>query len=734
VTNAQGQFANLLGTGNIILIPLFDDDGNSLTRDIALDKPFTGQMVAPDGASVISPLSTLVAAVAGANADAAAIDAAETAVKAALGLPAGLSLADYDPIGAADQASKEGDTQGVADAVAVQKAAAQVANLLAVVGATANAAGIEGGETGASVAAASALAAVITSSGGTPVNLVDPAVIETVFDTVAQAAGDDDVSAAIAAQSAGVSEALANVNAAVAAVDAADATSALGSITAAQIVAQSGVAAQAAQAVSGGGSFDASDYSGLALADKLDDAGDEVGRLVPEAPQSQTLGQPMRPEVDDGTRVSAGEIGDGAVVTLRYDSSVGVAAGDKLVLFYAEEILATVTLTAADIPAAGQTLSIDIPMTREQLGEDGTRSLAARFVSGTNPDDMGPMSLPLMLTVDTGAVTPVIPAISDGAIGAAEAAAGVRGQLTGIEPGASVTLTISGMTAAAGPLTLEVPVVNGIFTLAPGLLAQFVDGTLSLSAQQIDAAGNISEVGEGSVKLDRVGDPVTALAASEGPYVTLAEAANGTAITGTATAGSSVSVTVYSANAVFTRDAAVATDGKFTLALSAGDLTALGEGVVRFAAIATDAAGNAGPVSAAGAFYYTSNPVVDSASRIDSEGFRVARDLDDEEPIQISALPGGGFAAHWAVDIDGDGESDTVGLQRFAADGSKIGGRCCSTASRRCWRSRMTRRWRPDRPMSWRWPAAAMRWRGSWKRKAISAPITLPACPTAFSR
>lgn len=671
VTDANGQFANLLGTGTIVLTPVVATDGTVLTRDIALGSPFTAQLTAPNGASVITPLTTLIAAVAGPGADAAAVAAAEAAVKAALGLPAGIELGRYDPMAAASAAA---DPAAFADAVAVQKAAAQVANLLAVVGTTADAAGLAGEETGASVSAAAALAAVIAASGGAPVDLASAAVIESVFDAVAQAAGDPGVAAAIAASSDPIALALANVNAAVAAVDAADTSSALGGIAAAQIVAQQGVAAQAAQAVTSAQPLDPANFTGAALASALDDAGDEVQILIPDVPQSPTLGAPDRPDVDDGTRVSSGEIGDGVVVTLRYDASAAVTAGDRLSLLYGGQEVASVTLTATDIPAAGQTIAIDIPLSAATLGADGTRSIEARFVSASG--DTGPLSLPLLLTVDTGAVTPVVPTLSDGAIGGAEAAAGVGGKLSGIETGATATLTVSGASAAdpAQTLVLTIPVAaSGAFTLSPALLAQFADGTLSLDAQQTDAAGNVSAVATGSVLLDRVGGAVTGLGASEGAYLTLAEAADGTLVTGSAAPGSSVAVTVYSANATFTRAATVAADGGFSLAISPADLTALGEGTIRFAAVATDAAGNTGTVSAPGAFYYTRSPVVDSTVRIDDTGFRVARELDDEEGIQVNGLPGGGFAVHWAVDVNGDGGSEAIGIQRFAADGSKQG-------------------------------------------------------------
>jgi len=42
--------------------------------------------------------------------------------------------------------------------------------------------------------------------------------------------------------------------------------------------------------------------------------------------------------------------------------------------------------------------------------------------------------------------------------------------------------------------------------------------------------------------------------------------------------------------------------------------------------------------------------------------------------VEVTALAGGAYMAHWTIDTDGDGEGDTIAIQRFAADGSKDGG------------------------------------------------------------
>jgi hypothetical protein len=56
-------------------------------------------------------------------------------------------------------------------------------------------------------------------------------------------------------------------------------------------------------------------------------------------------------------------------------------------------------------------------------------------------------------------------------------------------------------------------------------------------------------------------------------------------------------------------------------------------------------------------------------SRIDA-GINAA-EIDDDAPVGVTPLPGGGFAVHWVIDRDGDGEGDSLAIQRFAADGSK---------------------------------------------------------------
>ncbi len=61
------------------------------------------------------------------------------------------------------------------------------------------------------------------------------------------------------------------------------------------------------------------------------------------------------------------------------------------------------------------------------------------------------------------------------------------------------------------------------------------------------------------------------------------------------------------------------------------------------------------------------------AVKVDGAAAPLASDLDDEEGVQITALPGGGFTVQWAVDADGDREVDGIAVQRFGADGAAQG-------------------------------------------------------------
>ena len=93
-TDANGQFTLTGGSGKLVLTGGIDS---------ATGLAFAGKLTAPEGYAVITPITTLVAAIAPANATAAQIQAAEQKVLTAfnLTLASGQSLATLDPIAGA---------------------------------------------------------------------------------------------------------------------------------------------------------------------------------------------------------------------------------------------------------------------------------------------------------------------------------------------------------------------------------------------------------------------------------------------------------------------------------------------------------------------------------------------------------------------------------------------------------------------------------------------------------
>ena len=564
-TDSQGNFSGLGGTGRIVIAPVIDGSGVVVTRDISTGAAFTGVLSAPEGSSIVSPLTTLIDALAGAGASAEDIAAAEAAVKAALGLPAKIDLGTFDPIAAA---TSGGDPEAIAQALEVQKAAIQVANILAVIDAGLAAAGVEGG----SQLATAALAEQIAGAEG-EIDLGNADLLAAVVVEAAAASGDPDAEAALAAQAEALAASLASINTVIDTVEpGSDPLAALAAVVAAQIVAQSELADAASLAVANGEPLDADAFSGSALNEQLDAAAEQVEVIVPVDDSGSSLGAPGRPVVDAGVRVNAAEIADGVVVTISYGASAGVSEGDSLVLLLGGVEIASHVLTSAEVPT-DMALTYIFVVPAASLGADGAKVLSARFAGASGEN--GPESLPLLLTVDTA---------------------------------------------------------------APDAPARVV--------------------------------------AVEGTILTVLEAMNGTEISGTVEAGSTVQVTLTNGAQSLVRQAAVS-GSTFTLALSSEDIAALGEGYVRFSAVATDAAGNVGQPSAAGQYFYTSQPIVDGDSRIDGEaGSAYNGDIiqGEDSPVGVSPIDGGGFAVHWVVDTDADDHGDTLAVERYDASGAKVGG------------------------------------------------------------
>jgi Ca2+-binding RTX toxin-like protein len=160
------------------------------------------------------------------------------------------------------------------------------------------------------------------------------------------------------------------------------------------------------------------------------------------------------------------------------------------------------------------------------------------------------------------------------------------------------------------------------------------------------------------------------LAAPEGPILTILEAADGTQITGQTDAGSTVTVTFVNGATQLVKQASV-TGTNFTVSLTAAEINALGDGYIKYSAVASAGGTDSAP-SPTSQLFFTHQPIVDTLTRLDSGGSLAA--LAAESSIGVSPLQGGGFAVRWAVDGNGDGKADGLAVQRYAADGVKQGG------------------------------------------------------------
>jgi Ca2+-binding RTX toxin-like protein len=174
-TDLGGHFTLIDGSGPLVMFG---------GVDLATGLAFTGVLRAPAGSTVVTPLTTLVAALVDQG---QTVSEASANVASALGLDPALDLPNFDPIPLAAAGGPEGDAaaQVLAAGVQVRNTIVQVGALLAGAGAT-----------DAQGAVLAALASLV--SLGTPVDLADAAVAKRVIDAAATAAGvsPEDIDAA----------------------------------------------------------------------------------------------------------------------------------------------------------------------------------------------------------------------------------------------------------------------------------------------------------------------------------------------------------------------------------------------------------------------------------------------------------------------------------------------------------------------------------------------------------
>jgi VCBS repeat-containing protein len=296
-TDANGNAGALTnGAGSIrvagltpALRALLSNEPAADTIDISTGKVFSGVLSAPDGSSVVTPLTTLVVAVGNGSGASATL----SSLKGALGIDASVDLANFDPLAAM---ASGGDA---AAALAIQSAGIQVASLM-----TMAVSALQSG--GSTMSVASIVSSVATSLVSQVGNasagslLTSPTVLSAALQSAASSSGLSGAALAnLSSSLSAASTALAAVNSAIkAAVESAiangggslDLGSALGALTnvvAAQLVVIDNLLPQvAAAAVSGNTSF-ASSFTAN-LSDQIAASTAKVKTLV-NIPPGQTV-------------------------------------------------------------------------------------------------------------------------------------------------------------------------------------------------------------------------------------------------------------------------------------------------------------------------------------------------------------------------------------------------------------------------------------------------------------
>ena len=485
ITDAQGNFTGLTGTGKIVLTALIDGNGQNLTTDISTGKAFNQVLSAPEGSTVITPLTTLVSNLVDKG---QTVAQAEDKIAASLGLDTNISLSTYDPVLAINAAGAT--TTAKDNALAVQKATIQLASILTVAAETA--VSVDKSQTTAASASAvfDALANSVQNTVG-QINLGGSTVIQAVFDGIANSIGAE-YKANIQSLDDNLVSSLASINTSIEKVAISDgATSALTQIVSNQIVAQQTLVTAMQTAVTGSTTVDNTQFAGANLLTKTDTAIQTVETITQVTSTVTTLGAPLRPNVTVGggatfdSRLTTADIGAGAHVKVTLDANGLAQTGDKLVLQMNGTTVATYTLLVGDIPVgAGTTTHSFDGLT---LGSDGSKTFVAHLERGTT---IGPNSQLAVTTVDTVATAPsaldLITADDTGVLTTDNFTSKTTIKVQGTaEAGASVVVTADGTTNA--PAVVADSSGTFIATLT-GLSA----GSHSITAVATDFSGNTS--------------------------------------------------------------------------------------------------------------------------------------------------------------------------------------------------------------------------------------------------
>jgi Ca2+-binding RTX toxin-like protein len=321
---------------------------------------------------------------------------------------------------------------------------------------------------------------------------------------------------------------------------------------------------------------------------------------------------------------------DPATIRVSFDTAAtdGTAAleGDTIILSD-DGVTQNYTITAGDIANGYADIAVDL--------EEGANTLSAQIEDAAS-NVSGP-SVDLVVTLDTTPPTITIdsPVEGDDVVNAAEDGDVVVSGTSNAEAGQTVTVTFDD---GVNPVVTATTTVTGAGTwsLAGGNEADISalnNGTITISADVSDAAGNDAPTANDTVVLDNVAPVIAIDSPIEGDDIVNAAEDGDVVVSGTSDAETGQTVTVTfddGVNPVVTATTTVTGAGTWTLAGgNEADISALNNGTITISADVSDVAGN--PATTANDAVVLDNvpPVINIATPIEGDGIVNAAEDND---------------------------------------------------------------------------------------------------------
>lgn len=624
-TRADGSYSGLGGTGAIRVFGGLDTYGTGLT--------FQGVLLAPDSATVVTPLTTLIQSIK--DIGGLTTDAAVTKVASLLGLSAaGVTSDDLLKTDSINSALNGADAAAKTKALTVYSAAAQVANLIVAGTAAAKTASGSTLEL-SSNAVINALAGQLSAvAAGSTVDLGSDTFVKAVLTDV-NVGGTRIAAGQLDALSASIS----NVNDVVSNLAISANTNSLTALTS---LVQTEYAAQfnLSNAINAG-TLNASNFSGTNLVSMFDSISDVVGAVA--APSAGARSAPDRPTLIDGSNNALTRLGSAALsstgnLTINQKVPTDAVAGDVLKVLVDGNVLLSHTFTADELTSARASANTTFSLTfsastlttllrqlnaqtdtNQPLVVDEKRLITSRV--DTAAGVAGGQSKGLMVAFDNAVKTPTI-ALATGEDTGASSTDGVTKlgssfTITDAEPGATMTVTVNGVAKTVVAST-------STFNVSASQLGITTEGTYNITIKQTDATGNVSGIRTMSpvVLLDQQAPTLSLTALSDNNLSASELAAFQQPLT-LSDAAAVVSVRLLNASGVAVTSGLTytAASGGSSAKVS-GNLSALADGTYTLEVKATDLAGNVSTTETQPIIIDKSAPVINlpSAAAITAAG------------------------------------------------------------------------------------------------------------------